>query len=143
MVKTRATDKQPDGVFIIERMETEGLNNKLIAEKMDTSDVNVSRLLTGKRGLDLGWLQAFAAALNVHVSELFLHPQRDMGRKASDEEILALLRRVPGLDDRGVELAFTVISNHLSVSRSPKPSSSSVDDQSGTPSPRRGSSSSQ
>jgi len=142
MVKARSTDKQPEGVFIIERMEKESLNNKLIAEKMETSDVNVSRLLTGKRGLDLGWLQAFADALNVHVSELFLPPDRDLSRVADDAEILALLRRIGGLDDRGVELAFTVISNHLSVSRPPKPSSASVDDQPGTPIGRRGSASS-
>ena len=142
MVKTRPTDKQPDGVFIIERMEKARLNNKLIAEKMETSDVNVSRLLTGKRGLDLDWLRAFAAALNVHVSELFLPPERDLGRVADDDEILALLRRIGGLDDRGVELAFTVISNHLSVSRSPRPSSSPADDRPDTSTPRRGSASS-
>ena len=73
---------------------------------------------------------------------VFLPPERDLGRVADDDEILALLRRIGGLDDRGVELAFTVISNHLSVSRSPRPSSSSADDRPDTSTPRRGSASS-
>lgn len=61
----------------------------------------------------------------------------------SDDEIIETLGRIEGLDARGVELAFSVISNHLlATNRSPKPSPDGADDQSGYANSRREASSS-
>jgi Asp-tRNA(Asn)/Glu-tRNA(Gln) amidotransferase C subunit len=62
----------------------------------------------------------------------------------SHEEIIGVLSRIEGLDKRGVEVAFSVISSHLlaTTGQLPKPSRSDADGQSASASSRREASSS-
>lgn len=50
---------------------------------------------------------------------------------SGDAAILAALKRIEGLDQRGVELAFSVITSHIAVNRRTKPSQADADGQSG------------
>lgn len=93
-------------------MDERGLKNKDVAELMETSDVNVSRLLSGQRGIDIEWLHAFAKALNVHVSELFLPPSRD--KKVSGEsDVKALLRQIEGLPEDAVNPIWRLVVGYI------------------------------
>lgn len=62
----------------------------------------------------------------------------------SDEEIIGVLNRIEGLNKRGVEVAFSVISNHLAVTtgQPPKPSPTDADGQPEPANSRRAASSS-
>jgi hypothetical protein len=62
----------------------------------------------------------------------------------SDDEILGVLGRIEGLDKRGVEIAFSVISSHLlaTIGQSPKSSPTAADGQPEPASSRRAASSS-
>ena len=130
MTKTRSIAKQPAGVFIIELMDERGLTNKKISELMGTTETKVSRLLTGKRGLDLNWLHLFAKALGVHISELFIPPGPKADRVPDEKEVMAILRRISGLSGRGIELAFVAVTNFLAANPPTKPSEAYVGDQS-------------
>ncbi len=83
-------------------------------------------------------VQAILAAIGVEVKLGDAKPPIRSG-----DEIIETLGRIEGLDARGVELAFSVISNHLlATSRLPKPSPDGADDQSGYAKSRREASSS-
>lgn len=73
MAKSKS-DKKPTGIFIEELMEIKGLKKKDLAERMETTDATVSRLLTGERGLDLDWFHRIANALEVPLALLFQPP---------------------------------------------------------------------
>lgn len=88
------------------------MKNKDVAEKMGTSDVNVSRLLSGQRGLDLEWLHAFSRALEVPIWELFQPPGYN-GKASGEAEVKALLRRVEGLPDEAVSHVWRLISGYV------------------------------
>jgi hypothetical protein len=62
----------------------------------------------------------------------------------SGDEVIEALKRIEGLDERGVEVAFSVISSHLraTTGQLPKPSQVDAGDQSESPSSRREASSS-
>lgn len=126
-------------IFIKQLMKARGIKSKDIAETIGTTEATISRKLNGKRGLELVWLQAFAKALGLHVSDLFVPPRNPDPDISGDDQILAALHRIKGLNDRGIELAFTVITNHLSANPPPTPSSSGAGDQSDTSTPHHGS----
>ncbi|TAA54048.1 helix-turn-helix domain-containing protein [Shinella sp. JR1-6] len=107
------TASEPKGIFIRELMEARGLKNKDVAEAIGTSDVNVSRLLSGQRGLDLDWLHAFARALDVPIWELFQPPGRN-GKVSGEAEVKALLRRIEGLPDEAVSHVWRLIDGYVS-----------------------------
>lgn len=114
MGKKQSTSAEIEGVFIKELMDERRLKNKDIAELMGTSDVNVSRLLSGERGLSLDWLLQFAKALNVHISELFLPPQSPSFKKASGEkEVKKLLRQIDGLPEDALEPLWGLVTFYL------------------------------
>ncbi|WP_342242663.1 helix-turn-helix domain-containing protein [Ensifer sp. OTU672] len=106
------TVSEPKGIFIKQLMEAKGLKNKDVAEAMGTSDVNVSRLLSGQRGLDLDWLHAFARALEVPIWELFQPPGRN-GKISGEPEVKAHLRRIEGLPEEAVNHVWRLISGYL------------------------------
>jgi plasmid maintenance system antidote protein VapI len=106
------TASEPRGIFIKELMEAKGLKNKDVAEAIGTSDVNVSRLLSGQRGLDLEWLHAFARALDVQTWQLF-QPPTDHAKVSGEKEVKAILRRIDGLPDDAVNPVWRLISGYI------------------------------
>jgi transcriptional regulator with XRE-family HTH domain len=106
------TISEPKGIYIRELMEERGLKNKDIAEAMGTSDVNVSRLLSGQRGLDLEWLHAFARALDVPTWKLFQVPT-DHKKASGESEVKALLRRIDGLPEEAINPLWRLISGYI------------------------------
>lgn len=61
-------------LYIRERMKALGITGEKLAELMNTTPATVSRLLNGKRQMSLGWLFAFARALNTPIEMLFSQP---------------------------------------------------------------------
>lgn len=106
------TASEPKGIFIRELMEAKGLKNKDVAEAIGTSDVNVSRLLSGQRGLDLDWLNAFARALEVPVWELFQPPGRN-GKVSGEAEVKALLKKIDGLPEEAISHVWRLIAGYV------------------------------
>ncbi|KNY13116.1 hypothetical protein AKG11_31085 [Shinella sp. SUS2] len=111
MANTKTTS-EPKGIFIKELMEARGLRNKDIAEAIGTSDVNVSRLLSGQRGIDLDWLHAFARALDVPLWELFQPPGRN-GKVSGEVEVKALLKRIDGLPEEAINHVWRLIAGYV------------------------------
>jgi transcriptional regulator with XRE-family HTH domain len=106
------TATEPKGVFIKQLMEARGLKNKDVAEVMETSDVNVSRLLSGQRGLDLDWLTAFARALDVPLWELFQPPSLT-GKVSGEAAVKAHLKKIDGLPDDAINPVWRLISGYI------------------------------
>jgi hypothetical protein len=115
----------------------------------------LSRRVTGKKDTIRNWRRrqeeggdASASFQNVQAILAAIGTEVRLGDVStpirSDEEIIGTLSRIEGLDTRGVEIAFSVISNHrLATGQSPKPSPDGADDQSAFPNSRREASSSQ
>lgn len=106
------TISRPQGIFIEELMEQRGLKKKDLAELMETSDANVSRLLSGQRGMDLDWLHAFAKALDVPVARLFQQPGATAKAK-TEAEVKALLKRIDGLPADALNPVWRLISGYI------------------------------
>jgi hypothetical protein len=114
----------------------------------------LSRRVTGKKDTIRNWrrsreegIESSASFQNVQAILAAIGTEVKLGDTSplirSDEEILSVLKRIEGLDSRGVEVAFSVISNHLRVNQPPRSSQGVSDGQSETANPRRESSSSQ
>lgn len=114
----------------------------------------LSRRATGKKDTIRNWKRRLetgeepgASFQNVQSILLAMGVEVKLGDSSSpirsDEEIINVLQRIDGLDKRGVEIAFSVISSHLlAIGRVPKPSPADADGQSSSPSSRREASSS-
>lgn len=76
MAETQREPTELPQVFIRERMKaaTPRMTAKVLAEKMETSEAQISRLLGGQRKLSLEWLFAFSKALDVPIELLFVPP---------------------------------------------------------------------
>jgi transcriptional regulator with XRE-family HTH domain len=111
MANTKTVSK-PQGIFIEQLMEQKGLKNKDIAERMETTDATISRLLNGQRGLDLDWLHAFAKALDVPVARLFQEPGASTKAK-TEPEVKALLKRIDGLPADALNPVWRLISGYI------------------------------
>lgn len=70
------------------------LNQKVIADRMETSEENVSRWLAHPERISLDILSGFADGLRVPISDLFIPPER---AKARDNTLNAL-RGIDGLN---------------------------------------------
>lgn len=70
--------------YIREWMRKRGLSQAKVADRMDTDQATVSKLLTGKLRISDIWLYGFAEALDVAVPDLFRDPKRP-----TQDELLA------------------------------------------------------
>ena len=70
--------------YIREWMKVRGLNQSRIAERLETEQAAISKLLNGKQQLTETWLLGFAEALDLEVADLFRDPKRP-----TQEELLA------------------------------------------------------
>lgn len=115
----------------------------------------LSRRATGKKDTIRNWKRRLengeepgASFQNVQSVLLAIGVEVKLGDGSapirSDEEILGLLRRIEGLDPRGVEVAFSVISTHVmaTTGQLPKSLQDAADGQSGSANSRREASSS-
>jgi transcriptional regulator with XRE-family HTH domain len=74
----RIGPRKPTRLYIREWMQKKEptLDNERLAERMECSPGTVSKLLNGHMKMTTEWLEAFAAALNVEVPQLFHDPNR-------------------------------------------------------------------
>lgn len=70
----RIGPKKPFRLFIAEWREEKGLTQQQLGDRLETSDVTVSRWETGKRKPDLDAQAAIAEALNINPADLYRHP---------------------------------------------------------------------
>lgn len=68
-------------------MEHRHLDQRRVAERMETKEGTVSKLMNGKMKMTQEWLAAFAFAFNVDVTSLYHHPEKP----TADE----MLRQLP------------------------------------------------
>lgn len=77
-------------VYLREWREYLGLTQEQIADRIETTKGTVSRMEINSREPNLGYLAAFAEAIDREVSELFRDPERptqeDLLRSASPEQ---------------------------------------------------------
>lgn len=77
-------------VYLKEWREYLGLTQEQVADRIDTTKGTVSRMEINSREPNLGYLAAFAEAIDREVAELFRDPQRpsqeDLLRNASPEQ---------------------------------------------------------
>lgn len=77
-------------VYFKEWREARDLTQQQLAERLGTTHVTVSRMETGARQWNQGYLEALAEALDTEPQNLFHHPGRptldELLRDASDED---------------------------------------------------------
>jgi transcriptional regulator with XRE-family HTH domain len=122
-------------VFIRERMKKPRVTAKELAEKMETSEAQVSRLLSGKRKMSLEWLYAFSQALDVPIAALF-HAPDDPDLKIPKDQIWPTLLRMDGATERSAELAYLALTGTVAPT-APIQTQLDAGDQSEPSTPRR------
>ena len=88
-----------------------GLKNKDLAEKMETSDANISRLLNGERQITLDWLRDFAKALELPMWQLLMPPED--AEIYGEKQVKTALRRIRGLPEEAVNPLWRLISGYV------------------------------
>lgn len=83
----RVRPKVPARLYLAEWREDKGLTQQELADRLNTSDVTVSRWETGKRRPDMEAQEAIAEALGIRATDLRRHP--------SERSADALLRDQP------------------------------------------------
>jgi transcriptional regulator with XRE-family HTH domain len=72
----RIGPRKPVRLFLAEWRESRGLTQQQLADRLDTSDVTVSRWETGKRKPDDDAKAAISWVLGIEVVDLYRHPDR-------------------------------------------------------------------
>lgn len=83
----RIYPKRPPRLFLAEWREQVGLTQQQLGDRLDVSDVTISRWETGQRRPDLDALAAFAEAVGIELQDIYRSP--------SEESADALLRGQP------------------------------------------------
>jgi transcriptional regulator with XRE-family HTH domain len=105
---TRIGGRRPYRLYLAEWIESKGLTQDQMAERMDCSPGTISKLVTGKMKQTPEWLAAIAYALgpDVEVDDLFRHPgaptQDDLLRGLNDQDrdrIIRVIRTLTGTDN--------------------------------------------
>jgi transcriptional regulator with XRE-family HTH domain len=71
---TRIGPRKPPRLFIAEWRESKGLTQEQLAQRIDTTDVTISRWETRKRQPNLDALAAIAEALDIELRDLYRLP---------------------------------------------------------------------
>lgn len=71
---TRIGPRKPPRLFIAEWRESKGLTQEQLAQRLDTTDVTISRWETRKRQPNLDALAAIAEALDIELRDLYRLP---------------------------------------------------------------------
>jgi transcriptional regulator with XRE-family HTH domain len=72
----RIGPRKPVRLFLAEWRESRNLTQQQLADRLETSDVTVSRWETGSRRPDDGAKSAIAWVLGIEVVDLYRHPQQ-------------------------------------------------------------------
>jgi transcriptional regulator with XRE-family HTH domain len=72
----RIGSRRPVRLFLAEWRESRGLTQQQLADRLETSDVTVSRWETGKRKPDDDVKSAIAWVLGIEVVDLYRHPDQ-------------------------------------------------------------------
>lgn len=106
-----------------------------LAEALGVAHPQVTQLVKGKRDLKVREVPVVAKYLNV-APPAWPGEMQTGDRIVGDDAILATLRRIEGLTEYDIDVAFTVI-KHAITSRNASREPSRPDDQSEQSSPRR------
>jgi len=68
--------RKPVRLYLAEWRETKGLTQQQLADRLDTSDVTISRWETGKRRPDDDAKASIAWVLGIDIVDLYRHPDR-------------------------------------------------------------------
>lgn len=96
-------------LFIREWAKHKGFDQKILAEKMDTTEATVSRLLSGQRKMTLEWLSAFSEVLGCMPADMFASPSGGHPPIRGAEQIRETLKRIEGLTEHDIQLHFELI----------------------------------
>lgn len=100
----RIGPRKPVRLFLAEWRESRNLTQQQLADRLDTSDVTVSRWETGKRRPDDDAKSAIAWVLGIEVVDLYRHPDHP----SAD----ALLRGQPvEIQDQGFRVIEALVAN--------------------------------
>ena len=93
-------DDARDGQRIAQLRDKFGLNQDDLAERMNTTGVQISRLETGQRKMTMAWMRRFARAFGVPLSDLL--PDAEVRDRLGEDErqLLELLRQHPESNPR-------------------------------------------
>jgi transcriptional regulator with XRE-family HTH domain len=98
----RIGPRKPVKLYLAEWRESRHLTQQQLADRLDTSDVTVSRWETGKRRPDDDAKSAIAWVLGIEVVDLYRHP----GQLSAD----ALLRDAPAdIQDQGLRVIEALV----------------------------------
>ncbi|QNQ62493.1 helix-turn-helix transcriptional regulator [Brucella sp. 6810] len=116
--------------YLTEWREFRGLNQSQAAEAANVSRTLLSKMENGHSPYLQQHIEALANLYGCSPAELIgRDPKSPFAPIRGDEAIIAMLSRIEGLDQRGVEVAFSVIDTV--IKRQPStPEQSSSDDQS-------------
>lgn len=70
----RIGPKKPIRLFLAAWREKKNLTQQQVADRLETSDVTISRWETGERRPDLNAQAAYAEALGIELADLWRHP---------------------------------------------------------------------
>jgi transcriptional regulator with XRE-family HTH domain len=99
---TRIGPKKPIRLFLAEWRESRQLTQQQLADRLETSDVTISRWETGKRRPDDDAKSAIAWVLGIEVVDLYRHPDQP----SAD----ALLRGQPiDIQDQGLRVIEALV----------------------------------
>jgi transcriptional regulator with XRE-family HTH domain len=95
----RIGPKKPLRLFISHWRENRGLSQEVLANRLGTSDVTISRWETGKRRPDENAQAALAEALDIDINDLRRHPDqpsadallRDQPQEIRDQAIKLIM----------------------------------------------------
>jgi transcriptional regulator with XRE-family HTH domain len=98
----RIGPRKPVKLYLAEWRESRRLTQQQLADRLDTSDVTISRWETGKRRPDDDAKSAIAWVLGIEVVDLYRHPDRP----SAD----ALLRDAPAdIQDQGLRVIEALV----------------------------------
>jgi transcriptional regulator with XRE-family HTH domain len=73
---TRIGPRRPQRHFLAKWREHRGLTQKQLAERLDVTDITISRWENGKRELRGKWPASVAEALDIGLNDLYRDPER-------------------------------------------------------------------
>jgi hypothetical protein len=136
MEKDAPTELPP--IYIRDRMQAAKprVTAKVLAERMETSEAQISRLLGGQRKMTLEWMFAFSRALGVEIDALFRPPSDgDSAALGADTQLRSALLAF-GVDRSQTDTAIRMIRS-VFVEGDASPPQSQPHDQSEFANPRR------
>lgn len=75
VIKIHDKGRRPAKVFLKEWLEYRGLTAERLADRLDVSKGQISKLMNGKQRYNQDWLEMIAFALDCEVPELYRSPQ--------------------------------------------------------------------